>query len=233
MAARLEAKRSVVLLAQSLTKGNLHPSRLLLIVAVLIAVAYVTLVLSYGRHRDERSTFSTAVVNGEAALAAAQSGESIEDLEAQLTDLTDLQSTLEIAFPEELKTPDVVETVLRAADEHNVALLRIDISPPTVVEDTAQGAAAAAAATPDAAQAPQRSFMRAIVNTQLRGSLSDLAGFMAALETAVGSASRMEKLSLQSTPEGFVLDMEVHTYARLPAVTPSATPPNETSETGG
>jgi hypothetical protein len=238
VAARLEAKRGFVVLAQSLTKGRLHPSRLLLIVAALILVAYVTLGLSYARYRDERSSFSAAVVDGEAALAAAQSGESAEDLQARLTDLTDFRAKLETAFPAELKTPDVVETLLRRAQEHNVALLRIDISAPEVVEYTAQAAQAAASATPDVtqateAQAAPRSFLRAVVNAQVRGSLGNLAGFMAALEAEVSGASKMEKLSLQSTPEGFVLDIEVHTYARLPITTPSATPPNEASETEG
>jgi hypothetical protein len=48
---------------------------------------------------------------------------------------------------------------------------------------------------------------------------------MAALEEAVSGASRLEQVSLQSTPEGFVLDIQVHTYARLPgATTADATP---------
>ena len=226
------------MLAQSLTTGKLHPSRLLLIVAVLILVAYVTLGLSFARHRDERASFSAAVVDGEAALAAAQSGESEEDLQARLTALTNFQATLETAFPTELKTPDVVETLLRRAQEHNVALLRIDIGPPEVVEYNGQEAQAAASAIPDVtqateAQAAPRSFLRAVVNAQVRGSIGDLARFMAALEAEVSGASRLEKLSLQSTPEGFVLDIEVHTYARLPNTTPSATPPNEGSGAEG
>lgn len=227
------------MLAQSLTTGRLHPSRLLLIVAALILVAYVTLGLSFARHRDERASFSAAVVDGEAALAAAQSGESEEDLQARLTDLTNLQATLETAFPTELKTPNIVEALLRGAQARNVSLLRIDISPPEVVEyDAAEAQAAAASATPNAAQALEaqaapRTFLRAVVNAQVRGGLGDLAAFMGALEAEVSGASRIERLSLQGTSEGFVLDLEVHTYARLPNTTPSATPPNGASGAEG
>jgi hypothetical protein len=231
VAARLEAKRSLASLAQTLTAGKLHPSRLLLIVGTLILVAYVTLGVSYVRHRDERDSFSAAVVDGEAALAAAQSGESIEELERQLGALVRLQEELTTAFPSELKTPDVIETLMQNAQTHDVSLQHIEIGQPELVEYSGQRADAPI--TPDAAQAdpqaPAQQFSRAIVNAQLRGNLHDLAGFMASLEAAVSGASRLEQVSLQSTPEGFVLDIQVHTYARVPAATPEAVTPESGS----
>jgi Tfp pilus assembly protein PilO len=233
VAARLEAKRSLAGLAQTLTAGRLHPSRLLLIVAALILVAYVTLAVSYIRHRDQRDSYAAAVVDSEAALAAAQSGESIEDLEMQVAELTRFQEELATAFPSELKTPDVIETLMRNAQEHRVSLLHIEIGPPELIEYTGQQAEAGAPATPDPGQVDRHTatqqFSRAIVNAQLRGDLHDLASFMGALEAAVSGASRLEQVSLKSTPEGFVLDIQVHTYARVPGATPAAATPESGS----
>jgi hypothetical protein len=213
-------------LTQSLTRSKLHPARLLVIAAVLIIVAYITLTLAFARHREQRDALTAAVLDGETILAAAQSGESLESLRARLADVTALQQEFEGAFPAELKTPDVVETVLARAAEHNVTVQRIDIGSPEAIEFEAPPVDPATPAAP-------RSFTRAVVNAQARGSLADLTAFMAALEQQVSAASRLAQVSLQAAEGGFVLDFEVHTFARQPGTPASATPAAATAEAGG
>jgi hypothetical protein len=236
VAAQLEAKRSIGSLAQALTRGQLSTPRLLLVAGGLVLALYIALGVAYMDHRAERERLSEQVLDGQVALAAAQNGEPLDELEARLEELTNLQALLEGSFPSELKTPAVIDTILRRAQEHNVVLAQIDIGAP----ETVQAPAAEAAATPSADTAaeatepplPSATYQRAVVTAQFRGSLPDLIAFMSELEARVGSASRLESFSLDSTNEGYTLDIQVHTFARQaieeePAPQASATPATE------
>jgi hypothetical protein len=219
VAAQLEAKRSISTLAQQLTRGQLSTPRLLLVAGALVLVAYVALGVAYLGHRSDREVLTAQVRDGQAALAAAETGQSIDEIEAHLTELTNLQTLLEASFPAELKTPAVIDSILRRAREHNVALVQIDIGAPESVQAPAAAAANATPAASDAAadaapKAPAASYRRAMVTAKFRGSLPDLIAFMAALEARVGSASRLQAFSLEGTEQGYTLDLQVQTFAR-------------------
>jgi hypothetical protein len=206
------------------------------VAGALVLIAYVGLGLAYMDHRAKRERLAAQVLDGEVALAAAQNGEPLDELETRLEELTNLQTLLEGSFPSELKTPAVIDTILRRAQEHNVALAQIDIGAPETVQAPAAAEAAATPSADSAAEAaepplPVATYQRAVVTAQFRGSLPDLIAFMAELEARVGSASRLESFSLDSTNQGYTLDIQVHTFARQaveePAPETAATPASE------
>lgn len=244
MAAQLEAKRSLTSIVQAFSKGQLSTPRLLLIAGALVMAVYVGLGVSYFNHRSERENLTSQVLNAQGALAAADAGDSPVELQRRLTELTDIQTLLENSFPKELKTPAVIDGILRRAGEHNVELVLIDISAPETVQVASSGAAeatdapagdaTAATEAPPAEQAPPRAmYQQAVVTAQFRGSLPDLIEFMAALEARVGSASDLETFSLRSTSQGYTLDIRVQTFARQPDEAPAEPDANATPAAEG
>ena len=116
------------------------PLALLLGLSGVVAIAYVALGVSFVRQHWDKNALSSQVDLGEGVLVAAGgSPQELEDLQARLQAAQQQLAFAQGAFPSELDSSAVVETVLVHANASQVRVLKASTKPPafqTVGEST-------------------------------------------------------------------------------------------------
>jgi hypothetical protein len=202
-------------LLDALRKVTLRPLAQLLLLASLVVIAYVALGVSIVRQEWDQHALSSQVELGEGVLvAAADSQQDFDDLQARLEAAKQELAAAETAFPSELDSRDILETILRYVGESQVRLMRIDIQPPTTGGDEA-GAYSVLAS-----------------NLEVEGDFGELVAFVKALEERASGATKIGTFALQDVGGQQVLALELLSYARSPTAEPSS-PKDESSTSEG
>ena len=200
---------------------KLTPLTLLLALSGVLLIAYVALGVSFVRQRWDKDALSSQVDLGEGVLVAAgNSRQGLEDLQARLQAAEQELALAQSAFPSELDSSAIVETVLAHANTSQSRVLSATTKPPGVQTegDTAYG----------------------VLNAtfDVEGGLGSLIAFLVGLESEDAGAFRTKSLSIQESAGGYILSLEVLAYAR-PAEdqasgsgtpTPSAPAPSTTGD---
>jgi hypothetical protein len=201
-------------LIDALRKTTLKPLTQLLLLAGLVVVAYVALGLSIVREEWDQHALSSQVKLGEEVLIAApDSQQDLEELEARLEAAGQELAAAETAFPSELDSRNILETILSYVGESQVRLIRIDIQPPTTGGDEA-GAYSVLSS-----------------NLEVEGDFGQLVAFVEALEEGASGATKIGTFALQDVDGQQVLALELLSYAR--SATAESDSPEDESSTGG
>lgn len=181
---------------RSLRRAKLGPLTLLLLLGGLLAIAYAGMGVSILREQRDQQALASQIDGGEGALSAAdQSRRELENLEARLSTAEQELAFAEAAYPSELDSSAVLETVLAHANESRVRVLKVDSQPPTTVADETA------------------TYSVLSLKLDVEGNFIQLAAFLAALEGGL-SASRTGDFTLEKEGERYTLNLEVLTYAR-------------------
>jgi hypothetical protein len=185
---------------------KLTPLALLLALSGVVLIAYVALGVSFVRQHWDKKALSSQVDLANGVLAAAESsGQELEDLQARLQAAEQELARAQSAFPSELDSSAVVETVLAHANASQVRVLRASTKPPAV-ETEGQTAYSVLSTTFD-----------------VEGGLGQLISFLESLESDATGTLGIKSLSLQESAGGYTLNLEVLAYAR-PADQASGSP---------
>jgi hypothetical protein len=183
---------------------KLKPLTLLLLLAGLVAIAYVTLGVSFLRQRSERDTLSSQIESAETTLAAADDiRQDLTDLPARLETANQQLAAAQAAFPSELDSDAILQAILSYANESQVHVLDVHTQP-----------SAAEAAGSD--EEIKTSAYRVLgFNLEVKGTFEQLVTFLVAIDEGATSTSRIGAFSLQESEGRHVLNLEVLSYARL------------------
>lgn len=190
------------MLKDSLRNVKLKPLTLLLLVAGLALIAYAALGATVLRQRSERVALSSQIEAAEAVLATAQDvRQDLADLPRRLDMASDQLAAAQAAFPSELESDSLLETILDYANESEVRVLEVHTQPP-------------ASDVGGADEIEASSYRVHGFDLKVEGTYEQLVTFLAALEEGAASASRAGAFSIQQTEGGHVLSLEVLSYAR-------------------
>ena len=182
---------------------KLKPLTLLLLLAGLVVVAYASLGASVLRQRSEREALSTQIESAEAVLATAKDvRQDLADLPARLDTAREQLVAAQTAFPSELDSNTLLQTILGYANESQVRVLEVQTQPP-------------AAEVGGIDEEAEVSAYRVLgFNLEVEGTFKQLVTFLAAIEEGAMSTSRTGAFSFQHSEGQQVLSLEVLSYAR-------------------
>jgi len=193
---------------------KLTPLALLLALSGAVVIAYVALGVSFVRQRQDKDALSSQVGLGEGVLAAAEtSRQELADLQARLQVAQQELARAQSAFPSELDSSVIVETVLAHANQSQVRVLSASTKPPAV---QTQGEST-------------YSFLSATFD--IEGGLGPLIAFLGGLESEDAGAFGIKSLSVKESAGGYTLNLEVLAYAR-PAADQASGPETTQSPSG-
>lgn len=174
---------------------KLTPLTLLLSLFALVAIAYIALVVSFLQQRRDEDALSSQIDLASGVLAAAEgSRQELEDLQARLQAAEQELALARSAYPSEIDSSAVVETVLARANESRVRVLSASTEAPV---DQTDG----------------ESQYRVLSATfDVEGGLGDLIAFLAALEKGAGGTG-IKSLSMEESAGGYTLSLELLAYA--------------------
>ncbi len=194
-------------------RTSFNPYTLLFLFAGAVVVAYVALGASLLRQHLDQNSLSSEIESAEAVLAGADDvRQDVGDLPARLAEAQRELTAAEIAFPRELDSNNIIQTILALADENQVRVLSLD-APPPVGEPTEE-----------VSVDTSLSF-----DLQVEGDFGHLVAFLEALEEGATSTTRIGTFALQEGDGQWVLDLELMAYARSP--TAEAPSPEDESTT--
>lgn len=187
-------------LIDALSKAKLEPLTLLLLLAGLAVVSYIALGVSIVREQWDQDALSWQIDLGEEVLSVTEdSRQALEDLEARLRAAEEELALAQSAFPSELDSDDILQTILTRANESQARVLSVNIQPPTTEADEASA------------------YSVLGFNIEVEGDPGQLVTFLAALESGVIGASKTGAFSLEEEDGRYTLNLEVLTYARSAA----------------
>jgi hypothetical protein len=190
---------------------KLTPLAVIIALFGLVAMAYIGVGVSFVRQRSDEKVLSSQVGMAEGVLvAAAGSGQQLDDLQSRLQIAQEQLAFAQAAFPSELDSSAVVETVLAYATASQARVLRATTKPP-VVQTQGEGTYTVLSATFD-----------------IEGDLGQLISFLARLEGESLAPFGIKSLTVQEAAGGYALNIEVLAYARQPAE--QATPASGSSK---
>ena len=173
---------------------------LLVVLAGVVAIASVALAASLLWQRLDQGELSSQIDSAEAVLAGADDvRQDMEDLPARLAEAKRELAAAQIAFPRELDSNNIIQTILALADENQVLVISIDTNPP------------AAERTEEMSADPSLSF-----NLKAQGGFGRLVAFLEALESNATSTTGIGTFALWEGDGRYVLDLELVSYARSP-----------------
>ena len=195
--------------------AKIRPHILLPLLAGAVAIAYITLGGLLLQERFDQDSLSSEIESGEAVLATADDlSADLEDMPARLAQVRDELDAAQIAFPSELESNNVIQTVLALADENKVHVLSIHAASPPATESEEE-------TTADASL----SF-----NLKAEGYFGQLIVFLGALEEGETSTTRVDTFALQEASGQYTLDLVLVAFARPP--TEAASPADEAESPG-
>lgn len=212
-------------------RTKLSPYTLVLLLAAVVAVAYVALGASLLHERSKQRDMSSQIDSAGAVLAA--SGDvrkELEDLPARLTDARQDLAAAQAAFPSELNSNGILERILELAGQNQVRVTTAGADLPVAEsaeepteEPTGESTdestdESAEETTEDISDGETLSF-----DLQVEGDFGRLIAFLKALEKGVTSTTTITRFALQQESGQHLLDLELVAHARsLTADSPSA-----------
>jgi len=195
-------------------KTRFSPYMMLLLLAGAVAVAYVALGASLLRQGPDKDDLLAELGSGMAVLAAADDvRQDLEVLPGRLAQARRELQAAQAAFPSELNSNNVMQTVLELASESQVGVRSVEALPPVA----------------ESAEEP-RTEITLTYNVEVEGKFGQLMAFLEALEEGEISTTRISTFSLQEAEGWYLLDLELVAYARSTAL--EATPPEQESAEG-
>jgi hypothetical protein len=208
-------------LPEALRKAKITPLALFLVLVGVVAIAYVALGTSFVRQQWDQDALSSQIDLAQGVLAAASgSQQTVDDLEARLSAAKKELALAQSTFPSELDSKNIVERVLAYASQSQVRVLQVQTEP-SATDGNETGAHSVFSFKFDVA-----------------GGFDQLVAFAAALDGGALGVSKTGAFSLRQEGGGYVLSLEVLTYARSPVDEASAPeapegPPAAATETAG
>lgn len=200
--------------SDTIRRTRFGPYTLLFLFAGAVAIAYVALGASLLRQNLNQNDLSSEIESAEAVLASADEvSQQVEDLPVRLAGAQRELAAAKAAFPSEVDSNNVVQTILTLADGNQVRVVNLDSAPPT------------AEATEETSADTNLSF-----NLQVEGDFVQLVAFLKALEEGAASTTRISTFALQEGDGQYALNLELVAYARSPVEEPSS--PGDESQTG-
>ncbi len=180
-------------------RAKLTPLAVLIALIALVAVAYIGVGVSFVRQRSDKEVLSSQVGMAEGVLvAAASSRQQLDDLQSRLQTAQQQLAFAQGAFPSQLDSSVIVETVLAHATASQARVLRATTKPP-VVQMQGEGTYTVLSATFD-----------------IEGGLGQLIAFLARLEGESSATFGIKSLAVKETAGVYTLNIEVLAYARQP-----------------
>lgn len=179
-------------------KARFNPYMMLLLLAGVVAVAYLALGVSLLRQGPDKDDLLAELESGMAVLAAADDvQQEMEVLPDRLAEARQELQAAQTAFPSELNSNNTMQTILELAGESQVGVRSVDALPP--VEESAGESSTQTTLT---------------YNVEVEGDLGQLMAFLEALEEGESSTTRVSTFSLEETGGQYLLDFELVAYAR-------------------
>jgi len=179
---------------------KLTPLAMLIALFALVGFAYIGVGMSIVRQRSDKEVLSSQVDLAEGVLvAAASSRQQLNDLQSRLQTAEQRLAFAQGAFPSELDSSVIVETVLANATASQARVLRATTKPP-VVQTQGEGTYTVLSATFD-----------------IEGGLGQLIAFLARLEGESSAPFGIKSLAVKEAAGVYTLNIEVLAYARQPA----------------
>ncbi len=196
-------------------RTSFNPYTLLFLFAGAVVVAYVALGASLLRQHLDQNSLSSEIESAEAVLAMADVvRQDVGELPARLAEAQRELAAAQIAFPSELNSNNIVQTILSLAEDNQVRVLSLDAPPP------------AGQPTEEVSVDTSLSF-----DLQVEGDFGHLVAFLEGLEEGATSTTRIGTFALQEGDGQWVLDLELMAYARSPIEEPSS--PEDETQAGG
>lgn len=187
----------------ALRSAKLQPLTLLLLLGGVVVVAYAILGVSLLRERWEKDSLSSEIAAAAATLGTAQDVQrDLADLQARLDEASLRLTAAQAAFPTELDSNVILQSVLRHANENQVGVLQANTQPPAI-----------GSTEPDE-EVALSGYSSLGFDFEVVGTFEQLVAFLAAIEDEAGSTSTIGDYSLQEAPGGQVLRLEVLSYTR-------------------
>ncbi len=201
--------------SEAIRRTRFSPYMLLFLLAVVVAVAYVALGASLLRQHLDQGELSSQIDSAEAVLASADDvRQDVGDLPARLAAARQELVAAQAAFPSELDSNNIIQTILALADENHVRVLSVDTIPPAAVP------------TEEMSADTSLSF-----NLKAEGDFGQLVAFLEALEGGATSTTRVSTFALQERDGRYALSLELVSYGRSPIEEPLS-PEDETQTRG-
>ncbi len=200
----------------SIRKTKFSPYMLLILLAMVVAVAFLALGASLLRQHLDQGELSSQIDSAEAVLASADDvRQDVEGLQARLAEAERELAATRIAFPRELNSNAITQTILALADENHVRVLSVVTIPPAAAEPTEE----------------VRADTSLSFNLQVEGYFAQLVVFLEGLAEGATSTTRASTFALREGDGQWVLDLDLIAYARLPIEEPSS--PEDETQAGG
>ncbi len=196
-----------------LRRTRFNPYTLLFLLVGAVAVAYIVLGTSLLRQHLDQNTLSSEIESAEAVLATVDDvRQDPEDLSARLAAARQELAVAETAFPSELNSNDIMQTILALTDEKEARVLSIDARP--------------LAGEPMEEMSADTSLS---FDLEAEGDFGRLVAFLAALEEGAASTAVISSFALQEGDGQYILDLELVAYAR--SATAEASSPEQEGTT--
>ena len=187
-------------------KARFNPYMMLLLLAGVVAVAYLALGVSLLRQGPGKDDLLAELGSGMAVLAAADDvRQEMEVLPDRLAEARQELQAAQAAFPSELNSNNTMQTILELAGESRVDVRSVESLPP--VEESADESSTQTTLT---------------YNVEVEGDFGQLAAFLEALEEDEASTARISTFTLQEAEGWYLLDLELVAYARSTALEASS-----------
>lgn len=189
-------------------KTRFNPYTMLFLLAGAVAVAYVALGgLLFQQHREKEDVMSQ-LGSGMAVLAKADGvRQDAEDLPGRLAEARRELTAAEAAFPSELDSNSILQTVLEIAGESGVGVRSVETSP--LVAEPADVESPAAEPT-EGTRGPRT----LTYDFEVEGDFGQLMTFLEALEKGETSTTRISAFTLQEADGRYLLDFKLIAHAR-------------------
>jgi hypothetical protein len=217
-------------------KTRFNPYTMLFLLAGAVAVAYVALGASLFQQHREKEDVMSQLGSGMAVLATADGvRQDVEDLPGRLAEARRELTAAEAAFPSELDSNSILQTVLEIAGESQVGVRSVETFPPVAEPADAESPAAEPvddlppAADPTEETGDPRTLT---YNVEAEGDFGQLMAFLAALEEGKTSTTRISAFTLQEADGRYLLDFELIAHARSTASEASSPEEESTADEG-
>lgn len=198
----------------------------LFLLAWAVVVAYVALGASMLRENRERDDVMWQLESGMAVMAMAQDArQDLDVLPERLAEARRELTAAEAAFPSELDSNSILQTVLEIAGESGVGVRSVEASP--LVAEPADVESPAADPTEGTGGRGTLTY-----DMEMEGDFGQLMAFLETLEKGETSTTRISAFTLQEAEGRYLLDFKLVAHARSTASEGSSPEEDSTADEG-
>lgn len=191
----------------TLGKRSFNPYIMLFLLAGVVAVAYAALGASLLRSGPGKDDLRAELESGTAVLVAADDvRQDLEVLPSRLAKARQELGAAQAAFPSELNSNSIMQTVLELAGESRVAVRSVETVPPRAAEP--------------AEESTTESTLT--YDVEVEGDLGQLTAFLEALVEGETSTTKIGAFTLEEGDGRYLLDLELVAHARSTALEASS-----------